>query len=74
MSQKIKVRYSSFCPHTEQEQEISITYAEIPLLRQSRPEYKVISFSCPYPQECPYHLQSRSGYCPVVDSAPEPPY
>jgi len=74
MTRKITICYSSDCPYTNQEQTINITYNEISLLGSPTPGYKIMKFSCSYQDECPYPLQSRSGYCPVMDSAPEQPY
>ena len=68
MTRKRIIAYSSHCPYTEQKQTIKITYSEILLTGQSIPGHKVLSFSCPYADECPYYLQSHTGYCPVVDS------
>lgn len=73
MSRKITIHHSSNCPYTSQKQSIKITYVEIPLLGSLTPGYKITGFSCPYGDECPYPSQSRTGYCPVVDSAPERP-
>lgn len=73
MARKITIHYSSDCPYTDEKQAITITYAEIPLLHSLTPGYKITSYSCPYGDECPYPARSSSGYCPVVDSAPERP-
>lgn len=73
MARKITIHHSSDCPYLGQEQAVKITYAEIPLLGSLASGYKIIGFSCPYGDECPYPAKSRAGYCPVVDSAPERP-
>lgn len=73
MSRKITICYSSDCPYTKQEQTVMITYKEISLLHSSFKGYKIISYTCPYGEECPYPFQSHTEYCPVVDSAPEQP-
>lgn len=73
MTRKIIAYYSSDCPYTNQEQTVKITYEEISPLHSSSKKYTIVSFSCPYGNECPYPSQSHTEYCPVVDSAPEPP-
>lgn len=74
MTRKVTVHYSSDCPYTKQEQDIQITYGEVRLLGSVTPGYKLMSYSCPYSDECPYPPKSRMGYCPVVESAPKRPF
>lgn len=74
MTRTIKINHSSLCPYTNESQNVKITYAEIRCIGRTMPGYKITSFYCPYGTECPYPAQSRSGFCPVVESAPEQPY
>lgn len=74
MTRTIINRHSSHCPYVNQIQTVDITYAEIRSIGRMSPGYKITSFYCPHGAECPYPSQSRSGVCPVVESAPEQPY
>lgn len=74
MDREIIIQYSSNCPYTNHEQNIEITYAELLFTGSLTPQYKITHFSCPYGNECPYPSQSRTGRCPVVNSAPKQPY
>ncbi len=69
----ITVAYTSHCPFTEQRQTIEITYTEVPIIGQRMPGYKITKYFCPYGDECPYYLHSHTGFCPVVESAPDRP-
>lgn len=74
MTRTITISHSSHCPHTNTIQSVDITYAEIRSIGRTMPGYKITRFYCPYGTECPYLAQSHSGFCPVVESAPEQPY
>ena len=71
MSRKITYQYSGQCPKCNGPHSISITYAEIPIVGQSAPGYKKMSFTCDWSEDCLY--MDEYGRCPVLLSAPDKP-
>lgn len=60
-----------YCPHIDDDREITIELAEILVAGKHSPQYKKMSYDCPDADECQH--MDQYGRCPLFISAPHHP-
>lgn len=64
------VRISDFCPETEQNQTIEVTFAEVRMVGNPAPGYKATSYFCEYANDHGCNSNGSNGAnCPLFKAA-----
>ncbi len=63
--------YSGYCPHTKEENEIDINYAEVVISKSHKRHFKHMGFECNTNTDedngCPY---ANKNQCPLYEKSP----